>query len=197
MTALVHPTIWGVDPSSAKLAVVVGEGTNTRFYVKRLPGGPDKRPLACAEAYKFGVMLAERYPDTALVGLERPIVAAKALVGVIPQAMISGAFQAALSMAGIPVDLIDISLWKKSTTSYGNASKEEVSQFIQENYPDAFEQCWDEQRNRVDQDLLDAYGIWLHSTARYHIQSKMIIMGSQSRAAHKEAKARARRATKA
>lgn len=184
--------IFGVDPSSVKLAVVVGDGTGSpELHTQKLPSGAANRPAACAAAYDFGRSLIDRYPGVTRVGIEAPVKARGGLNGMLPQVYVSGAFQAALGRCAATVELITVPVWKKNIVGYGDASKDEIGEFVRINYPKVFAQCVTP-ADTMDQDLLDAYCLYLHTCGLNVIRKKMTIIKEKRRAAARKKKAAAR-----
>lgn len=183
------PVVFGLDPSSKKLALVVTDGHSHDFHVAKLPDGPDHRPEACVGAEDWIRHMIGVYPDVALIGLEMPMGAKGGFGSTIPQAMISGALQAGIAREKKHVELINIPNWKLSVVGKGSASKEEISNWVEDNYPSAWLRCVDS-KGKLDQDLVDAFCI-AQKTAK--LEKVYRILATRSELANHHQKATHRR----
>ncbi len=158
----------GVDPSSSKFVVAVGDrrAKNVQFRVLQAPTGPENRPRALADIHKFGTSIIQEFPALVRVGVESPVVAASGPGSTIPQALGSGAFQAAISvLPRLAVDMVTIPSWKKTIVGKGNAAKDEIYFWVQQNFPSIWEQHMNNNQKHV-QDMCDAFCIYLYTLKR-------------------------------
>lgn len=161
------PVAVGIDPSSARIVACIGWGSvDVEFMICDCRPGPEHRPRALADIYKFGRSLGAilPIPPRALrIGLESPTLARGGPGSVIPQAMASGALQAGLAaFIPAPVDIIMVPTWKKNIVGNGSASKDAIREFVETNYPHIAKTMITD-KGKFDQDMCDAFCIYLYT----------------------------------
>lgn len=141
--------IIGIDPSSKKLAFCLTEGASSPvFYKKSLPEGVLH---AAGDAFEGAFLFFLKHED-AKVFMEAPLVGRSAYSTII-QAQVGGAVLAAASKAKLPVELVNVSSWKKQVIGNGRAQKPDIQEWLRKNWPDAYNHA------QGDQDLMDAAAI--------------------------------------
>lgn len=161
-------TVIGIDPSSKKLAFCV---TGHYYYVPeehhtvRLPEGILQ---ATGAAFEEALLFFQKYSDAA-VYMEEPVVG-RNVRSTIVQAQVGGAVMAAADRAGLPYfELVNNSHWKKEVLGKGNAKKEEISEWLEKNWPEAYTLA------QKDQDLIDASCINRYGVRRQKMMQAVMI----------------------
>lgn len=145
----------GIDPSSAKLAVVMTSSSKGKFVTvtRKLPKDHTK---GCGQAYGFIDELLcemeERYEDIQ-VFLEKPVMGVGGAQSTIFQSQIGGAVMAAASRRDVPLRMVNNQSWKKRVCGRGNITKAEVAERMVGIWPELVEHAG------KDQDLIDAGAI--------------------------------------
>jgi Holliday junction resolvasome RuvABC endonuclease subunit len=148
----------GVDPSSRKLAAVVsiiGQEIDAQPVTRALP---QDKPVACLTAYEWMKTLVTEHLDSGpvYVYIELPVFGRGGPGSTIPQAQVNGALQAGAQQAGAIVISVNNSHVKKATVGKGNASKDEITQWVSVVWPELHE------RIENDQDLHDSAMIYVY-----------------------------------
>lgn len=143
--------VFGIDPSSKKLALCItdglGETDKPELHKINLPAGVYR---ATGHAYREVFSCLEHYPaDQQKIYLESPLVGRSAHATIV-QSQVGGAVMAAAENCGVPVYLVNVSSWKKRVVGNGRAQKPEVARWLQKFWPAAYNLC------SGDQDLIDA-----------------------------------------
>lgn len=148
--------ILGVDPSSRKVAVTTtwsGWNLPELFTIDLPENHSEGCGLAFRRFFEYISGVRERTGCTPFVFQEEPLMAFGRNMNAnstITQARIGGALEAACSEAMVPVKLINNKVWKKVVVGNGNAGKPEISDWVHENLPDAYDLAGG------DQDLIDS-----------------------------------------
>lgn len=146
--------IIGIDPGSTKLAVCLDERTEGRvsFYETKLPS--PYRPQTCGLAAQWlrDIFSSLNTSVSCKAFLEAPIMV-RNTQSTLKQAMVSGAIQATLDDLGIDVYLVPVTQWKKEIIGKGNASKAEVSEWVEKKYP---------KLKGESQDMKDSFCLYLY-----------------------------------
>jgi Holliday junction resolvasome RuvABC endonuclease subunit len=146
--------IAGFDLSTKKIAVVWSNGgdlTQERTYTWNYPA-----PYQAAEAYSA----VERWiweigqHDRMLCYLEAPYINPGRLKGMLSQAYVHGAVQAALASAEAVLNLVPVATWKKRIVGSGKAKKPDVVEYLRQR--GGYENILS------DQDLCDAACVHLY-----------------------------------
>lgn len=141
-------TIIGIDPSSKKIAFCTTEGSLVSMHTTSLPEGVlHAAGVAFEEAFLFFCKLPK-----AKIFMEAPVMGPNAHSTII-QAQVGGAVLAAAHRAELDVELVNVNSWKKQVVGNGHAKKPEVSKWLEENWPKAYNLA------AGDQDLIDASAI--------------------------------------
>jgi Holliday junction resolvasome RuvABC endonuclease subunit len=90
------------------------------------------------------------------VYMEMPLVGRSAHSTIV-QAQVGGAVLAAADNAGVDFHLVNVNTWKKQVVGKGNAKKEDVAEWLRDNWPDAYTLCGGDQ-DLVDASALNRYG---------------------------------------
>lgn len=92
-----------------------------------------------------------------VVAIEAPIQGMSRNVRVgISLAMVAGAIAVAAQQAGARVEVVPPASWKKEVLGFGNANKEQVSNYLEEHYAKFYSRC-------PSQDMVDAVCIALYA----------------------------------
>lgn len=139
-------TIIGIDPSSKKLALCITATGVLQKDVIRLPVGVYS---ATGTAYREVFCYLESLNGSAVVYMEAPLVG-RSVASTLVQAQVGGAVIAAARNSGTKLKLVNVGTWKKQVCGKGNLQKPEVAEWLEKNWPEAYDQAGG------DQDLIDA-----------------------------------------
>ena len=150
----------GVDPSSKKLAGVASplDGSDPIYWHRVLPN--ESIEVRCLSAYKSAravIRRIQREFDADRVGvfMEAPLVGRGGVKTTVVQSKVQGAVLAGFISAGAEwAREANASRTKKQTIGKGNADKADIMLWVEETYPDIFEDI------DGDQDLADACMHW-------------------------------------
>ncbi|MFE9742938.1 hypothetical protein [Streptomyces sp. NPDC006477] len=165
--------ITGVDPSSRKLAVVTtfGDWAEPEMLTFDLPENHiEGCGLAFRRFFEYLSGVKERTGHTPFVFQERPLMSNMNPHSTIVQALVGGAAIAAAEECMCQADLVNVQTWKKLVVGKGNASKPEVSEWVHENWPVAYDLAGG------DQDLLDAAAINRHGNMVLNAPKRRIVI---------------------
>lgn len=178
--------IIGIDPSSKKLAFCLTDGRSNvlTMYTVNLPEG-----VLQASGVAFGEVFSFLWPisdsdegiDTHIY-MEAPVVGRNAYSTIV-QAQVGGAVMAAIAKTNLGLELVNVSSWKKQVVGKGNATKEEVADWLKTNWLDAYNKA------AGDQDLIDAAAI--NRYAHQHVRLAKAIIKRSKRGNHQGEKAAA------
>ena len=146
--------IIGVDPSSRKLAAVIASPeaeSKVRTAVKALP---QDKPTACLMAFEWLRALVESLDGDVYVFIELPVFGRGGPGSTIPQAQVNGALLAGGHRAGASVNLVNNARVKKEIVGKGNATKDDIRDWVRESWPALYEEI------ESDQDLCDSAMIY-------------------------------------
>jgi Holliday junction resolvasome RuvABC endonuclease subunit len=148
--------IWGCDPASKKIALFTyqdGPGVHTELLeVKRT----DRNTELIGLRTHLEFLLA--YDPDPVIYCEEPVLAgARNIRSTI---LIAETVGMILSLHA-RVHIVPVSSWKKATVGKGNATKDEVTEWLRREHPDYASYCRDTQQ-RESQDLRDAAAIFLY-----------------------------------
>lgn len=162
-------TVFGIDPSSRKLAVVysvVGDEPTVQYKTLALP---QDKPRACLMAFQWVRELVE--PSTAVgavyVAVEMPVFGRGGPGSTIPQAQINGALLAGIEAAGATAILVNNARAKKEVTGHGNINKDGIRQWVKEAWPTLYAEIG------KDQDLCDSTMIYVYGTRTIELRNKI------------------------
>lgn len=152
-------TVIGIDPASSKLAMVAlsSSGDFVSVYNPKMgkSGGQ-----SCANAMKTTRAFLESIPEEfgmiSMAFIEAPIVGRGGVKTTMVQCFTSGAVQGVLHEEGISTQVANVSSWKKRVVGKGNATKEEVAEFLRLRWPSLYG------HSKGNQDLIDASCIALY-----------------------------------
>lgn len=145
----------GVDYGSHRVAVVHSHSGLTRMLA--LPSDDPIINRQLIAEWLYGHVLITK---PGIVAVESPIVGmSRNLQTGLNLAMMAGALSAAAGAAGAKVVLVAPSSWKKQVMGRGNASKDEVAQWLEREQPLRYTRC------HSDQDLIDATCISLYAAS--------------------------------
>lgn len=143
----------GIDPASTKLAIVAlsSDGEYMTMYKNKLgkSGGQ-----SCARARQITTeFIAQVQQDMGKIDgayIESPVVGRGGVRSTMVQCFTSGAIQGALYEAGVWSQVANVSSWKKRVVGKGNATKEEVAEYLRLRWSAIYRSA------EGNQDLIDA-----------------------------------------
>lgn len=158
----------GIDPSSKKLAVTLflPETLEAKSisYKLRQKSNDTYSPKVAHTSFSTVEMMVHKFHlrgrDTR-VYMEAPVVGRGGAKSTMVQSYVSGAVQAAFLSLGIPVSLVNVSVWKKDVTGSGAATKDAIASAVHMKLVDmGLNYLW---RNiEGDQDMIDSVGVMLY-----------------------------------
>lgn len=137
--------IWGIDPASKKIALFGGDPL--RAQVIKVP-----KTNRGDELYTLRDRLEQIIGPDDTIYVEEPVLAGARNI----RSTLLVAETVGMILSVSRAKLVEVSTWKKSTVGKGNASKDDVRQWLEMAYPQYAEAC------DGDQDLIDAAGIFVH-----------------------------------
>lgn len=140
--------VWGVDVASKKIAFFGGDPIRA-VSIKA------KKSDRHTELSSMMAKVAEMIPVNNFLYVEEPVLAGARNI----RSTILCAESVGMVLSIRESVLVPVSTWKKSTVGKGNASKQDVSNWLQRAYPNYFDAC------AGDQDLIDAAAIFVHGQA--------------------------------
>jgi Holliday junction resolvasome RuvABC endonuclease subunit len=141
---------WGIDPASKKIAMFSDDKGLIKANKLSVPRTDRNTELLVLRHWMQQVLEFDRDP---VIFCEEPVVAgARNLRSTILVAETVGVVLA----LDARVVLVPVSSWKKRTVGRGNATKDEVSDWLKNEHPLYASHC------RGDQDLTDAAAIYLY-----------------------------------
>lgn len=136
----------GIDLNSRKLAACLWD--EKTYYTSEAYRGITDRPAICAMLYEAACELVK--PGDR-VFIEEPVLAGvRNIQSTIKCAAAYGAVLAALHLSHAVVTPLPVATWKLATIGKGNASKVDVSNWLDAQHPLSYRECGG------DQDLVDA-----------------------------------------
>ena len=142
--------IWGCDPASKKIALFSGDDDRIRAEFFQVKPSDRNTEILSLRDQLLHIIKPNLAPVT--IYCEEPVVAgARNLRSTILIAETVGMILGVRAY----VRLVPVSSWKKATVGKGNATKEEVANWLQREYPDYAQACG-------NQDLVDAAAIYLY-----------------------------------
>lgn len=165
------PWVLGIDPSSKKLAICLTQSLSGRevpgLHKISLPEGVHRATgAAFSEAFSFFQDFSNL---EAVTYMEAPVVG-RGIGSTIIQAQVGGAVLAAACNAGMKLNLVNVSSWKKEVVGKGNAKKPEVAAWLKKSWNEAYTPA------AGDQDLIDACAL-----NRYGVQNQRLMKAILSR----------------
>lgn len=145
--------IWGADPASKSVALFGHDGYLAQCHkltVPRTDRGKEIRGLRAELEHWIGL------DENPIVFCEEPVLAGRRNIR--STILIAETVGMVLSMHA-PVYLVPVSSWKKGTVGKGNATKDDVAEWLRKEHPDLSSMCGS------DQDLVDAACICLYGSA--------------------------------
>lgn len=165
-------SILGVDHSSNKLAVV-DEQLHVMSLQLTKKTFNDDCVLAAYDALSRFLSLYT-WGESRHAFIEAPTVTARSFnIGVtIKQSRVNGGITVALLEWGFTITSVPPTSWKKELGIGGNATKEQIAEFIQREHPEAWAACWS------DEDLLDSYGCLRYGDSLLRKRDKLVRKGA-------------------
>lgn len=155
-----EPLIIGVDPASTKMAVVALYGDE--FIIKAVTKLGKSGGNACYNAQRAISSFVEALPwdtESKHAYIESPIVGRGGVRTTMVQCFTSGAIQGTLHGFGFSTEIANVSSWKKRVVGRGNATKDDVREFLRLRWPAIY------RGTKGDQDAIDAACIALYGQA--------------------------------
>ena len=162
--------VFGVDPSSRKLAIVysyLGDEKNAQYKTKKLP---QSKPESCSMAHEWIKGIIESLPietEKVYVFVELPVMGRGGIGSTLPQAQVNGAFLAGAFMAGATVVPVNNMTVKKQVVGKGNASKDDVKEWLRNSWLRHFQKVGN------DQDLCDASMIYVYGVKKVKLRVRI------------------------
>lgn len=164
MTKGIKYQVLGIDPSARKLACTIIHGeidtetSNLKPYCYYTPFSGNKfSPIHITQATNFlHRVITQLDPDlkfTTYAFIEGAVVGKGGVWSTVSQSYVAGALMDVLNRYEIPIDIVNNSTWKKVAIGKGNASKDDIADFIKKKYPNT---------DFPNQDMCDATGIALY-----------------------------------
>lgn len=143
--------IWGIDPASKKIALFTEDGPgNVGYDLLQVKKTTRNDELLSLRRQLMFTLSRDRDP---IIYCEEPVLAgARNIRSTILIAETVGMILA----LNARVHLVPVSSWKKSTVGKGNATKDEVADWLKKEHPRYASYC------REDQDLIDAAAIFIY-----------------------------------
>lgn len=142
--------IWGVDPASKKIAMFTDDEGFVRNHVIEVRKSDRNTELMSLRAQMEDILLYDRGP---IIYCEEPVLAgARNIRSTILVAETVGMI---LSL-NAEVRVVPVSSWKKATVGNGNATKDDVTRWLNREHPEYAGHC------RESQDLRDAAAIFIY-----------------------------------
>lgn len=162
--------VFGVDPRSASLALVVTVDDLDPLLLKRpLPSANKDIGKLCSTAEQWVYRKVREYSGARVhVYIENPFISPKTIRAVLPLARLNGALHAGAHRGKArTVEGVDIQRWKSQIVGNGAASKPQVKQWCRECWPEVYDQA------DGDQDLLDAAAINRYGSKMIQLQRRL------------------------
>lgn len=143
--------IFGLDPSSKKIALAVSVNGNAPILYARML--PNDNALACLHAYRFVRKMVGKYVKRGVevyLFIEEPVVGRGGARSTIVQSLVQGGMLAGAASAGAEIHKVNNSSWKKKVVGNGNAGKPQIKEWVRTHWPHLYDLA------DGDQDCLDA-----------------------------------------
>lgn len=150
--------VLGIDPASSKVAYAALVGDECLIYTSKL-GKSGGQSCHNSHVYTRRVIagIQKRWPGLPVYGfIESAVVGRGGVRSTMVQCYTSGAIQGALYEQGIPTQIANVSSWKKQVVGKGNATKEDVGEYLRLRWPAIYA------RTGGNQDAIDASCIALY-----------------------------------
>lgn len=147
--------IWGIDPASKKIAMFTDNDGLIHTEVIEVKKSDRNLELMSLRNHMEYVL---KYDKDPVIYVEEPVLAgARNIRSTILIAQTVGM----VLCLNARVRVVPVSSWKKATVGKGNATKEDVTEWLRREYPEYARSCRDTQQ-RESQDLRDAAAIFLY-----------------------------------
>jgi len=149
----------GIDPASSKVAYAFFADQEFGLYTRKLgKSGGQSCALAWATTVSVIGSIKKEWPDCQIYAfIESAVVGRGGVRSTMVQCYTSGAIQGALYEAGIPIQIANVSSWKKLVVGKGNATKEEVSEYLRLRWPAVYKRAGGNQ-DAIDAACIAIYG---------------------------------------
>lgn len=144
----------GLDPSSKKIAMAISIG-GRKPTLRKWALNKDL-VIACFESYRAvrrAVRLYTQKGYRVVLFIEEPVVGRGGVYSTLRQAKTHGAMVAGGMAGGAAVRAVNNQSWKKGSVGKGNASKDQIRDWLRDSWQVMYLAC------EGDQDLMDALGI--------------------------------------
>lgn len=147
--------IWGIDPASKKVAMFTDDQGLIRAHVREVSRTNRNDELLGLRHWMESLL---QYDPDPVLYCEEPVVAgARNLRSTILVAETVGMILA----LNARVNMVPVSSWKKGTVGNGNATKDQVTEWLKREHSGYASYCRDTQQ-RESQDLRDAAAIYIY-----------------------------------
>jgi Holliday junction resolvasome RuvABC endonuclease subunit len=159
--------IWGVDPASKKIAMFTdNDGLIHRELIEVQKSDRNLELMSLRNHMEYVI----KYDRDPIIYCEEPVVAgARNLRSTILVAETVGM----ILCLNAQVYLVPVSSWKKYTVGKGNATKDDVAAWLEEEHPDYARECRDT-KQRPNQDLRDAAAIYLYGKEMEALRGRVL-----------------------
>ena len=142
----------GIDYGVSRIAIAIPQTNEYHEYV--LSPGDNNKALTVLFEIVQNVLV---HTHAEVVAIEAPIQGMSRNVRVgISLAMVAGAISVAAQQCGSHVDIVPPASWKKTVLGVGNANKDQIKSYLEENHKALYSNC-------LSQDMVDATCIALYA----------------------------------
>ena len=146
--------VLGIDPASTRIAyVALAEDDSYLAGANKKLGKSGGEACAAAWKYMSDVVatIYGQWPDSSVSAfIESPVVGGGGVRSTMVQCFTSGAIQGLLHERGIQSQVANVSSWKKHVVGKGNATKDEVAEYLRRGWPAIYREAGG------NQDIYDA-----------------------------------------
>lgn len=171
-----NTVVIGIDPASTRLAVVAWYRNEFTYIAASMKHLVSSGPEACGRVGSFitenlPILLPDEWPDKSIAWVEEPVVGV-GMRSTIVVSYTAGAVMAAFAPVCRKIHLVSNSHWKKEVLGKGNATKEEIGEYVQEHWPALYQRAQEDKRviKKDKQDILDAAAICEHGIRKLGFQ---------------------------
>ena len=168
--------IFGIDPSSSKLAVTITDAESGQLDMQTVRLSKTNRPRACWAADEWITELLGKYAGGNLhVFLEEPVYVKGrgGLQALKPMCLIDGAVLASVERAGASFNWVNNSTWKATIVGDGHASKTKIGTWLAAYWKPAYDMASEDQ-DLFDSACINLWGKRIVDLARRRVARKQV-----------------------